>query len=245
MYWARVTHRGKLLTGSIMITALGGVFLESTLMIDLSQLAQAAALCVVIALIILFDRRPTLEQGFGGANTTTLARGVLTALLAGLVGAFSSEQIAWLAAGIAAICLLSDGLDGWVARRTKTTSEFGARFDMEIDALLLLILAILVVSAGKAPYWIVAIGALRYAFVLAGQLLPILRAPLPESLRRKSVCVMQGIALALCLTPIVPATVSGPGLTICLACLTWSFAVDCRWLITHARTALQPEHSTA
>ena len=36
-----------------------------------------------------------------------------------------------------------DGVDGWLARRSGIASAFGARFDMEIDALLILVLAVL------------------------------------------------------------------------------------------------------
>ena len=43
-----------------------------------------------------------------------------------------------------------DGVDGWLARRRGMSSAFGARFDMEIDALLVQVLAILVWRYGKA-----------------------------------------------------------------------------------------------
>ncbi len=37
--------------------------------------------------------------------------------------------------------LALDAVDGWIARRTHTVSELGARFDMEVDAFLLLVLS--------------------------------------------------------------------------------------------------------
>ena len=39
---------------------------------------------------------------------------------------------------------LLDLVDGWVARRTGTASPFGARFDLETDAALILVLSWLV-----------------------------------------------------------------------------------------------------
>ena len=39
------------------------------------------------------------------------------------------------------MALLLDAVDGGVARRTGTVSGFGARFDMEVDAFLILVLS--------------------------------------------------------------------------------------------------------
>ena len=63
---------------------------------------------------------------------------------------------------------LLDGVDGWLARRHRIASAFGARFDMEIDALLILALSVLAWRHEKAGAWVVASGLLRYAFVAAG-----------------------------------------------------------------------------
>jgi phosphatidylglycerophosphate synthase len=40
--------------------------------------------------------------------------------------------------------LALDGLDGWLARRFGLASAYGARFDMEVDGFLILVLALLV-----------------------------------------------------------------------------------------------------
>ena len=56
------------------------------------------------------------------------------------------------AAGLAATVL--DGLDGWLARRAGMASAFGARFDVEVDALLIQALAILTWRYGKAGPWV-------------------------------------------------------------------------------------------
>ncbi len=73
-----------------------------------------------------------------------------------------------------------DAVDGRVARRTGTASAFGARFDMEVDAFLILVLSVYVARVGRRVG--AAIGAARYAFVAAGWLLPWLRGPLPPRL---------------------------------------------------------------
>src|ERR671918_671129 len=102
---------------------------------------------------------------------------------------------------IVSIALLTASIGGLLARRLGLASHFGARFDLEVDAFLILVLALLVWQAGKVGPWVLAIGLLRYLFVLAGRLLPWLRQPLPPSRRRQAVCVQQGVTLVLCLLP--------------------------------------------
>ena len=86
---------------------------------------------------------------------------------------------------IIGIALSLDAVDGWLARRLGLASRFGARFDLEIDALLILILAVLVWQTGRVGAWLLAIGAMRYAFAALGMILPMLRRPLRPSRRRK------------------------------------------------------------
>jgi hypothetical protein len=47
--------------------------------------------------------------------------------------------------------------------------------------------------------------------------------------------VAQGIALVVCLAPIVPATLAAAGAAITLVLLIGSFALDVRWLFAHRR----------
>ena len=111
-------------------------------------------------------------------------------------------------------------------------SRFGARFDMEIDALLILALAILTWQHGKAGPWVVLSGLLRYLFVAAGWLLPRMRRPLPDSRRRQTICVIQVVALIVGLEPFVAPVVSEPIAGAALLTLIYSFAVDTRWLLS-------------
>lgn len=230
---------------AIAFTGAGLFTLQSALAIPIGEVPLAIVLGAVLFLMLVFDQRDLRDGGFGAANGVTLFRGVLTALLAGYVGATHPDYAAWLASALAAACLVLDGADGWIARRSQTMTAFGERFDMETDALLLLVLSVLIYQADKAGVWVLAIGLMRYAFVAAGWLLPALRASLPGSWRRKAVCVLQGIALAACLAPVVPPSMSSAILAVCLLCLTWSFAVDCRWLLNGNGTPLQREHSAA
>lgn len=171
----------------------------------------------------------------GWANRVTLARGVLVALLAGvLTDPVVLSRHAGFFAALSLLALMLDGMDGWVARRTGSASELGARFDMELDAFFILVLCLALMVLGKVGAWVVAIGAMRYAFVLAGWRLPWLMAPLPESRRRKAVCVWQVAALMIALLPPVSAILAGWLAATALIGLGLSFAVDIRWLYRHA-----------
>lgn len=177
---------------------------------------------------------------FGAANAVTLARLVLICLFAGVAfdvlavgkAAFGSN---WIACGVAALALALDGVDGWLARRQGAGSDFGAHFDMEVDALLIMLLSLIAWGTGKAGIWALAIGLARYVFLAAGLLWPRLNRPLPPSLRRKAVCVAAGVGLAALLAPLSVPPASVWIAAAVLALVLASFAVDSVWLILRRR----------
>lgn len=177
----------------------------------------------------LADHHP--HPRFGPANLLTLGRAGLVCVLAGTVplGGAPAWPL-WLVAGLAA---LLDGVDGWLARRSRLTSRFGARFDLEIDALLILVLSLVVWRMDRAGAWILASGAMRYLFVAAMAPWPWLGAPLPASTRRKVVCVVQVVSLLVCLLPGLPTPLAALAGALGLLALTGSFALDIRWLRRH------------
>jgi len=173
-------------------------------------------------------------DGFAACHRVTLIRAGLVAVLAGaLLEPGMPQALAWAALAAALLALALDGVDGWLARRQRSASAFGARFDMEVDAALIAVLAGLAWSLDKAGAWVLALGLMRYGFVAAAWLWPWLAAPLPHSLRRKTVCVVQVAVLAALLAPPVVAPVSTLMAGAALAALVWSFAVDALWLWRH------------
>ncbi len=191
--------------------------------------AMATGLC-----FLLHHHLPWRSLGL--ANHITLARAVLVALLAGMIGNDSNPSVyGWLIAVVVTVDLALDGIDGWIARRNGTESPFGARFDLEVDALLILVLAVLVFQADKAGAWVLLAGGLRYIFVGAGWIIPLLRTPLPHSRRRQAVCVIQTAGLGLCLTPAVTVQNAQALAAGTLGLLTLSFGKDILWLIHQAR----------
>ena len=175
---------------------------------------------------------PQPWPGLGAANRVTVGRAALVLSLAALVTHAQGLPSAglWWIIGMATAALCLDGVDGLVARRTGTATAFGARFDMELDSFLMLVLAALVWRSARLDAWILLLAAPRYLFVAAGWLLPWLRAPLPQRMRRKAGCVAQGVALVVCLAPVVPAGLAAAGAALTLVLLAGSFAVDVRWL---------------
>jgi phosphatidylglycerophosphate synthase len=182
----------------------------------------------ITAAALVLWRGATVARQFGVANRITWARVTITAILAGCVFdvAQFNETAWWIITFSACFALILDGMDGFFARRLKESSKFGARFDMETDAALILVLTALVWQSGKMGPWVLIIGAMRYVFVAAGWLFPRLTAPLPPSLRRKLVCALQVFGLLLCVAPIVTPNLAVIIAAVALTALTLSFARD-------------------
>ncbi len=186
-------------------------------------------------LILTMTAQHLRARSFGIANGVTLVRAALTVLLAALIGAPDSEAFGWALVAIAVVTVALDGVDGWLARSRNEATAFGARFDMETDALLILVLAALVWQLDKAGVWILAAGLLRYAFVLASYPLPWMERALPPSRRRQAVCVLQMVSLIGALLPGVPWLWSSGIALAGLVLLAMSFAIDVVWLARRAR----------
>jgi len=164
----------------------------------------------------------------GPADWVTLTRGTLTVAVAALVveSLYRAVPVALLVS-LAAIALVLDAVDGWIARRTRTTA-FGARLDGEVDAFLIAVLSVYVAQSVGA--WVLAIGLARYVFGAAGWPLPWLRAPLPPRHWRKVVCAIQGIVLTVAAADVLPPALTRVVLFAALALLAESFGRDVVWL---------------
>jgi len=194
--------------------------------VTLSALARAVVIFLAVVIVVNWRRRAHPHQTFGPAIQITLARAFLVALAAGLIGEASRSEAAAGIVVLGTVAIALDGLDGWVARRTQMTSAFGARFDMEIDALLILVLAILTWQYRKAGPWVLASGLFRYVFVAAGWIWPWLNRPLTPTFRAKAICVLQIVALLLALVPALMPPASDLVAAAGLMALTYSFAAD-------------------
>ena len=172
--------------------------------------------------------------GLAAADWVTLARASLAVGVAALVAdSFAHPAAVTMLVSITALALALDVVDGWVARRTRTTAALGAQFDGEVDAFLILVLSVYV--ARSAGAWVLAIGAARYAFLVAGWLVPCMREPLPPRYWRKVVAATQGIVLTVAAAGSVSPPVTDLALVAALVLLAESFGRDVWWLWCHRR----------
>jgi phosphatidylglycerophosphate synthase len=170
----------------------------------------------------------------GPADRVTLTRATLVGAVAALTADPFSPQaltrhgpVAVLVA-LAIVALVLDGVDGVVARRSGTVSALGARFDMEVDAFLILVLSVYV--SRLLGGWVLTIGAMRYAFVAASWVLPWMRRSLPPRYWRKVVAATQGIVLVAAASDVLPRPLTLAAVVAALALLVESFGRDVRWL---------------
>jgi phosphatidylglycerophosphate synthase/uncharacterized membrane protein YbhN (UPF0104 family) len=147
-------------------------------------LAFVAAPCFFI--LVAKSRGNWTPAGeFGLPNLITTSRlGLTAALLFGY-----QHQTGLVLALIALANILLDVLDGWLARRVGQSSEFGARYGIEADALLLLALTLVLYSRGVAGPWVLIAGLLRYVYDLAPAFFPPL-GEAPRSRIGRFVCVL-------------------------------------------------------
>lgn len=178
-------------------------------------------------------RRLYPHPRIGACNLVTLLRAALVcALLAAL---WQGHTGGWPIAGVALLALVLDGLDGWLARRSGLVSDFGARFDIEVDAAFALVLSLHALARTEIGGEVLILGLIRYVFVIATWFLPWLNGPLPPSRRRKLVCVLQLSALIALQPPLLGPDTAIIAVRLAAAALVWSFWVDLRHLARQRR----------
>ncbi|HEX4443665.1 MAG TPA: CDP-alcohol phosphatidyltransferase family protein [Galbitalea sp.] len=195
------------------------------------------ATCLIISSLLvclgLGRRRMTR---LGAANAATATRSVLVGLITSLVVTSFTQPIpAAVLVELTVVALLLDAVDGWLARRFHCDTELGARFDMEVDAYLMLVLSAF--DARTIGWWVLAIGLMRYAFVAVGWVVPWMRRQLPPRYWRKVVTAVSGIASTFGATGWLPL-VAVVTLVAALLLLTESFGRDVVWLFR--RRAVRP-----
>ena len=182
-------------------------------------------------------------SAFGPANWVTLARSTFVAGIAALI-AEALVQAASITAVVTltVIALVLDSVDGRVARRTASATAVGARFDMEVDAFLILVLSAYVAQSVRCVGAHDRRGALAHS-VAAGWLLPWLRESPPPRYWYKFVAALEGIVLTVVIADILPGPGNGASLTLALVLLGESFGHEVWWLWQHGR--IQPRRPVA
>ena len=222
-----------------------GVFVVIALVLAIAALAAAKLAAsdwrfVVIALCVYagvagvalagLDAHPHVRLGW--ANMITSIRAGLTALIAAALVEFQrfapggDVVLTWALIAVVVLALALDGVDGAAARYQGTNSSFGERFDMEVDALMVLTLSVLAFASGKAGVFVILLGAMRYVYVAIHALFPGLSKELKPSIARKAICVFQIVALCTMMMPVIEPPFSSNIAWVALVLLSASFARD-------------------
>ena len=200
-----------------------------------------AAMLMVVQLGILWWALPTnraeetspLFRGLGYANGMTLARGLLTCLLAGFL--FGPDPVGLLAWAPAVLYLLErviDFFDGFVARVTRRETRLGAILDIEFDGIGILVAVALAIQYGKLPAWYLILGLGRQLFILGMWLrqrrgLPVY--DLPPSEQRRLIAGFQTGFISVVLWPVLSAEITWLAGYLFAIPLIFSFGRD--WLV--------------
>jgi phosphatidylglycerophosphate synthase len=200
-----MVHAGPVIGLAALLALLAG--LAGTLGLGAAGWLVGAG-CGVLGSVLL--ARALARHGvaaLGPADQVTLTRAVLACGVAALTADSFARPVSVPAlVAFSASALVLDGIDGRVARRTSTSSEFGARFDLDADAFLILVLSVYVARSLGA--WVLLIGLARYAFVAAGWRLAWLREPAPPRYWCKVVAAIQGVLLTVVSTGLAPRSLS-------------------------------------
>ncbi|MEM9970017.1 MAG: CDP-alcohol phosphatidyltransferase family protein [Pseudomonadota bacterium] len=227
----RVEYVLAILSGLALVVLCTSVFGDVGGVIVACGLFSGGAVVVAIAMHRLYP-----HEEFGICNLITMTRLALTVSLVPILFAAENVRAAelWAAFAIAVFALSLDGVDGWAARRAGLASRFGARFDMEVDSVFALTLALIAYQTGQAGVWVLLLGLPRYAFWVSGLIWPRLQRELPDTLVRKAVCVFQIGTLTAFLVPILPGVVLTSAAVLSAVALAWSFSTDVHALLADA-----------
>ncbi|WP_052226995.1 CDP-alcohol phosphatidyltransferase family protein [Microbacterium mangrovi] len=224
-------------TGGVLVLFAAAAFVP----LGIAGWAAGLGYLVVSSQLLSRGLSRTGAMRLGPANAVTATRSVLVGVITALVAASlvpGAAPAAALLVPVAATALVLDGVDGIVARRTGSVTELGGRFDMEVDAFLLLVLS--VYDVRFVGWWVLAIGLMRYAFVAAAWVLPWMAATLPPRYWRKVVAASCGILLTVVAAGLLPAGGNALLAGIALLLLVESFGRDVIWLV-RTRTPISVE----
>ena len=234
----RAVHQLQEATGPIaqfffagVLGMLGVVALVSGISGGVLPVPLAAGLVVFVSAMLIATAglvKTYPHRAIGWCNAVTVFRLTLASVLAAWL--FTPPASPWIVFWIAILAFALDGVDGWFARREGRVSDFGARFDMEVDALLAIVIAVHAFLHGEVGALVLLLGLPRYAFLLAQFAFPWLGDDLPPRYSRKVVCVVQIGVLIVLLAPGLGALVANGLVIAALAVVGWSFWVDVTWL---------------
>ena len=204
--------------------------------IELAGFVGRAVLVPAILAVIALPSLSLHRLGtLGTANAVTLFRSALIGACAAFIGYDGAEAYVWPLFFATGAAFVLDWLDGRLARAAGQATPFGARLDMELDAITVLVLCALVWHLDRAGAWVFWSGALRYLFVAAAAVWPWMNRELYPTNRRRFTCGVQVTCLIWALPPYPGLPGFGDGFAAAVAAfglvtLVLSFGMDTFWL---------------
>ncbi|MES1173597.1 MAG: CDP-alcohol phosphatidyltransferase family protein [Myxococcales bacterium] len=181
------------------------------------------ALLSFVALLRLTRGAHTPSGRFGWANWVTLLRlAVLLSLTLPLPGHPWARH--WVLPIVISVLAL-DLLDGHLARVRGDASLFGARFDMETDAQLVLVVTLHLWLVRGIGAWVLWAGLLRYLYVIWLWLWPGSGREAPRSRFGRYAFAL--LMIGLCGGLLLPAPLSSASALCGTLVVSWSFARSC------------------
>jgi CDP-diacylglycerol--glycerol-3-phosphate 3-phosphatidyltransferase len=205
-------------------------------------LAGGLAAWGVVCVALWRGRAP--DVGFTPATWITVGRALLISAVAGfLLGPAPSELAGWIAGALYTLAAIGDGFDGWVARRSGTSTQAGAMLDVRVDALGLLVAPLVAVVWGRLPVWYLLLAfaypIFQAAVWLRGRLrLPTFRERLRPDPRARALAGIQMGVVAASLFPVLPRAVTWPVATVTMLPTLALFIGQWR-VVTGRRAAVQ------
>jgi phosphatidylglycerophosphate synthase len=234
---AVLTLRQGLLTGLTAHVALLGALAGT---VGLGVAGGLVGLAYGVAVVGLLSRA-LQRSGAAALGPADLITSVRSALVGGIAALVADSFVRPVPVGtltaLAVVALVLDGVDGRVARHTGTASAVGARFDMEVDSVVVLLLSAHV--ARWLGLWVLAIGSVRYVLLVARWALPWLRRPVPPRHWCKVVAAVQGIVLATAAAGVLFRLVAVLALVVVAALLAESFGREVWWLWRRHRAGIE------
>jgi phosphatidylglycerophosphate synthase len=180
----------------------------------------AAVALASFALLMARGRKVWANPGATVPNAVTALRVALVAT----IGLALHGAPGMLLAALVGLVFALDVVDGWLARRAGTTSFFGAHFDMETDAYLVIALDVELWTRGQLGAWVLVPGLLRYLTVLGGTLVSQRAGDMPRSRFGSHACGI--LVTTLIAAFIVPNPWATAVAAVGSALVVWSFALS-------------------
>jgi CDP-diacylglycerol--glycerol-3-phosphate 3-phosphatidyltransferase len=173
-------------------------------------------------------RVPGRPSSLGVANTVTMARGGLYAVVAGFVLVPAGTGLAWVPAICYGTGALLDRVDGLLARTVGRETALGERLDMAFDTFGFVAAPLVAVLWGVLPAWYLALSAARFVYRGLCGWRRFRGRPLfdrPDSDLGRKLAGLQMVFLTVALAPPVPTSLVA---TLAPFVLAPSLAVFCR-----------------